>query len=161
MARAERQAFPELEAPTEGQRRAAITAPMVQNVPQDVYGGRTDEELRQMELDLLGVEMPSTPKAKSNVPLQIKYKDEVFDAGSKMSREELQKTQNSETKPEWAKITEGLFNPPPNAPQEKIDELLQNAWEEITLTYSEDRETMKKAHTYLIALDNNLEIKPE
>ncbi len=149
---------------TEGQRRSAITAPMVQNIP------RRDQSMRQMEMEALGLELPpvleeappqSPAQFKMKMPPTIKYKSEVYGKGLKMPREEVNKTRSMENKPEWAKLTEGLFNPPPKATQEKIDELLNNAWEQITLTYSEDRDTMKKAHSYLIALDNNLEIKPE
>ena len=160
-----RSQFPELESLTEQQKRLQTAVSPFGALAASYYPPVSERDLEfqamQMEGPVATEQTVEKPKYKGIESPQIKYKDEVFDAGTKMPREEVQKMKTSQDKPEWAKITEGLFNPPANATQEKIDELLQNAWEEITLTYSDDRETMKKAHSYLIALDNNLETKPE
>lgn len=83
---------------------------------------------------------------------EITYKREVIiDAG----KEDALKVLEAEKRPEWVNIVERLYTPTKNQTPQQRAELLKNAWDEITLAYSEDRETMKKAHTLLVAVDKN------
>ena len=118
------------------------------------------EELKQKREFLKGPEVPKTVE-QPKLPKRIIYKSEVFKKGTAMKKEEVADLLFSDDRPEYVKVVEGLYTIPPNTSQEKRDKLLQNAWDEITLTYSDDRETMKKAHIFLIALDNQMDQKPE
>jgi hypothetical protein len=121
---------------------------------------QTIQELQQKREFLKVPEAPKIPE-QPKLPKRIMYKSEVFTKGTKMKKEEVNKLLYSDDRPEYAKVVEGLYSIPPNITKEKRDKLLQNAWDEITLTYSDDRETMKKAHIFLIALDNQMDQKPE
>ncbi len=97
--------------------------------------------------------LPSTEGQKAAVIRpEITYKREVItDAG----KEDALKVLEAEKRPEWVNIVERLYTPTKNQTPQQRAELLKNAWDEITLAYSEDRETMKKAHTLLVAVDKN------
>ena len=102
-------------------------------------------------IDTTGKEMTWTSGARVIRP-EITYKREVItDAG----KEDALKVLEAEKRPEWVNIVERLYTPTKNQTPQQRAELLKNAWDEITLAYSEDRETMKKAHTLLVAVDKN------
>lgn len=96
------------------------------------------------------VELVKEPPKKTNA--ELSYKREVIVASN---NEDALSPLTKEDKEDWVAIVESLYTPTQNqSPQERA-ELLQNAWQEITLAYSEDRETMKKAHTLLLAIDKD------
>lgn len=88
---------------------------------------------------------------------EIEYKREVIVAANDW--DSLVPLLEAEEKQDWVRLVESLYVP--NAQQTPAEraELLKNAWDEITLKLSDNRELMKKAHTLLIAIDKDYNSK--
>ena len=127
-----------------------LVSPMVPGQPESLEKQPRflDVEPERMEPETEEKKAPS----KSLLPPEMKYKGEVIRKSMK-----IQKPFTENNKPDYATVVEGLFSPEPGLPEEKVDELLQNAWDEITSQFSEDREMMQDAHAYLIYLDKQRE----
>jgi hypothetical protein len=88
---------------------------------------------------------------------EIEYKREVIVAANDW--DSLVPLLEAEEKQDWVRLVESLYVPTPQQTPAERAELLKNAWDEITLKLSDNRELMKKAHTLLIAIDKDYNSK--
>lgn len=81
------------------------------------------------------------------------YRASVVKGAKDYDNKKLERTTKGPNIPKWAELVSSLFDP--NNPQVRRDKktFLTNAYEQITIAYNKEPETMKKAHELLIALD--------
>jgi hypothetical protein len=109
-------------------------------------------EFAPSEAEVVTPKPVETKVVKQPTNAELEYKREVIYASN---NEDALKALTKEDKQDWVNVVQSLYTPTQNQTPQERAELLQNAWNEITLAYSEDRETMKKAHTLLLAIDKD------
>ena len=139
--------FPDPFPVSEESRRTAITAPMVQGIPRNTF--------RDLEFEAMGIqELIEGPaeavQVETTLTPDVKYRYDRITSSKAMLDNPYSwySGTSKEDKPDWAVLVEKLYNPKKG----KMEDL-QNAWEQITISYSDNRAIMEKAHDYLLFID--------
>ena len=158
-AEANRAQFPDPLPVSEEARRTAITAPLLRS-PQLPDGGPMAQTVpkqgfRDLDFEVLGIqELIEGPaeavQVETTLTPDVKYRYDRITSSKKMLDNPYSwySGTSKEDKPDWAMLVEKLYNPKKG----KMEDL-QNAWEQITISYSENRAIMEKAHDYLLFID--------
>ena len=174
-AEAARAQFPNPLPVSEEARRTAITAPMAQGIPRNTF---RDLELQAMEMQkptsIAGGAAKATNELQSvfgieeliNGPAEavqvettltpdVQYRYDRITSSKEMLDNPYSwySGTSKKDKPDWAMLVEKLYNPKKAKTDLEAMEDLQNAWEQITISYSENRDIMVKAHDYLLFID--------
>ena len=153
-AEANRAQFPDPLPVSEEARRTAITAPLLRS-PQLPDGGPLAQTVpkqgfRDLEFEAMGIqELIEGPEEATLTP-DVKYRYDRITSSKKMLDNPYSwySGTSKEDKPDWAVLVEKLYNPKKGEMED-----LQNAWEQITISYSDNRAIMEKAHDYLLFID--------
>lgn len=158
-AEANRAQFPDPLPVSEEARRTAITAPLLRS-PQLPDGGPLAQTVpkqgfRDLEFEAMGIqELIEGPaeavQVETTLTPDVKYRYDRITSSKKMLDNPYSwySGTSKEDKPDWAMLVEKLYNPKKG----KMEDL-QNAWEQITISYSDNRAIMEKAHDYLLFID--------
>lgn len=158
-AEANRAQFPDPLPVSEEARRTAITAPLLRS-PQLPDGGPLAQTVpkqgfRDLEFEAMGIqELIEGPaeavQVETTLTPDVKYRYDRITSSKKMLDNPYSwySGTSKEDKPDWAVLVEKLYNPKKG----KMEDL-QNAWEQITISYSDNRAIMEKAHDYLLFID--------
>ena len=166
-AEAARAQFPNPLPVSEEARRTAITAPMAQGIPRNTF---RDLELQAMEMQeptstrtgadatnelqsVFGIDdlidgIPWTKETTLTPDVQYRY-DRITSSKAMLDNPySWYGSTGKKDKPDWALLVDKLYDPKKGQMKD-----LQNAWEQITISYSENRDIMEKAHDYLLFID--------
>ena len=158
-AEANRAQFPDPLPVSEEARRTAITAPLLRS-PQLPDGGPLAQTVpkqgfRDLEFEAMGIqELIEGPaeavQVETTLTPDVKYRYDRITSSKAMLDNPYSwySGTSKEDKPDWAVLVEKLYNPKKG----KMEDL-QNAWEQITISYSDNRAIMEKAHDYLLFID--------
>lgn len=140
---------------------------------------RMNADQRELELQALGInpqtQLPQlddflyTDEEKSlpEIPYSLRYKNNVILAAHRNKDKDKidEYYKNKKKAPDYAQLVMDLYPIDKSYDQAKKDEMLQNAWDQITITYSGDELKRQQAHELLIAIDmleeQKLDIKEE